>query len=114
MIKSDLRDLGIDCPNKGKYIIVLCSKWCKFCTLLSPILQKYRDEGIIKLKEIDISKNGKLARKLNINVVPALLFIKDGKLLDKDLKVYGESVLNHGVLIGSFNEEILKELIKQM
>ena len=111
---ADLKKFGIDGPKKGNFIIVLCSKWCRSCTLLSTILEKFRDEGFIKLTEIDIGKNSKIARELNIYAVPALLFFKDGKLLDKDIEANGEKLVNKGIMIGSFNELILNEIIKQM
>ena len=111
---KNLQKFGIDGPKEGLFIIVLCSKWCKSCKLLSPILEQFRDEGFIQLKEIDISENSKLARELNINAIPALIFFKDGKLLNKNIEVYGESLVNKGVMIGSFNKLILKEIVKQM
>ena len=109
-----MKKFGIDIPKKGKFIIVLCSKWCKSCNLLSKILQKFRDEADFNLKEIDISENSELAREMNIFAVPALIFFKDGKLLDKNLKLNGEIVVNQGVMIGSFNELILEKIIKQI
>lgn len=111
---NDLKQFGIDGPDKGKFIFVLCSKWCRSCSFLSTILEKFRDEGSINLQEIDIAKNSKIARELNINAVPALLFFKDGKLLDKDIEIDGEILVNNGIMIGFFNEQILKEIIKQM
>jgi thioredoxin 1 len=111
---KDLESFGIAGPKKGKFIIILCSKWCKSCQLLSPMLNKFRDEGVIELKELDISENSKLTRELNINAVPALIFFKDGKLLNKEITVYGEILVKKGILIGAFNESILKEIIKQI
>lgn len=109
-----LKKYGIDGPKKGKFIIVLLSQWCKSCKLLSTILEQFRDEGSIELKEVDIGEYGKLAREFNILSVPALILFKDGKLLDKNIIMYGEPIVNKGVLIGSFNEVILKEIIRQM
>ena len=109
-----MKKFGIDIPKKGKFIIVLCSKWCSSCKLLSNILEKFRDQGIIKMKEIDIDKGAGLAGRFNINALPALLFFKDGKLLDKDIIVNGEKLVNEGVMIGSFDKIILKELIRKM
>ncbi len=114
MSVKKLKKLGINSPKKGKYIVVLCNKWCRSCKLLSTILEKFRDDGIIKLKEIELGDNGKLARELNINAIPALIFFKDGKLLNKNLEVNGETLINKGVMIGYFNELILKEIIKQI
>jgi thioredoxin 1 len=109
-----LKKFGIDIPKKGKFIIVLCSKWCKSCNLLSTILEKFRDEEEFSLIEIDIGDNSKLAREMNINAVPALIFFKDGNLLDKNIKLNGEILVNQGVMIGSFNEDILEKVIKQI
>ena len=114
MSVRDLKSFGIDGTHKGKFIIVLCSKWCRSCKLLTPILNKFRDEGLIKLKEIDISENCTWAQEMNIYAVPAFLFFKDGKLIEKDIEINGELLVNRGVMIGSFNDLILKEIISQM
>ncbi|MFX1452952.1 MAG: thioredoxin family protein [Promethearchaeota archaeon] len=110
----NLKKLGIDGPKKGNLIIVLLSKWCKSCKLLSPMLKQFEYEYFIKIKEIDISEHGKFARELNINAVPAFIFVKDGEILNKNIKAFGESLVNEGIMIGSFNEMILKEVIKQL
>ncbi|MFX1590681.1 MAG: thioredoxin family protein [Promethearchaeota archaeon] len=109
-----LKKFGINCPKKGKFIIILCSKWCHSCKLLSTLLEKIREEGFIKLQEIDIGDNSKIARELNINAVPALIFFKDGKLLDKEIKINEVTFINGGVFIGAINELVLKEIIKQI
>lgn len=82
--------------------------------MLSKTLEQFRDEGFIKLKEIEISENNELTRKMNIIAVPALIFFKDGKLLKKNIELYGETLVNKGVMIGFFNELILKEIIEQI
>ncbi|MFX1573833.1 MAG: thioredoxin family protein [Promethearchaeota archaeon] len=109
-----MKKYGIYIPNEGLYLIVLCSKWCKSCTLLSTILEKFRDKGIINLREIDIGDNSKLTKVLNIKAIPALIFFKNGKLLHKNIELNGEIFVNKGVMIGAFNEFILKEVIKQI
>jgi len=111
---EELKKFGIDGHDEGKFIIVLCSKWCRSCKLFTTILEQIRDEGIIKLKIIDISDNSKLAQELNINAIPALIIFKDGKLLDKNIELYGELIVNKGITIGSFNEQIIKEIINQI
>jgi thiol-disulfide isomerase/thioredoxin len=111
---NDLKKIGIDGPKKGNFIIILCSKWCKSCKFLAPILEQFKKKHSINLKELDISENGEFARKLNINAVPAFIFVKDGKILDKTIEAYGEPLVKQGIMIGSFNELILKEIIKQV
>lgn len=100
--------------DEGIFIIILCSKWCQSCKLYSSILENFIDKCSIKFKEIDIDKNCNLARDLNVYAIPALLFFKNGKLLNKNIKINGETLVNKGVLIGTFSELILKEIIKQI
>ena len=111
---KDLNQFGIDGPNEGKLIIDLFSEWCGPCKLVSPILENFRNKGLINLIQIDVVKNRELARKLNVNAVPTLLFFKDGKLLDKNIKVMGEIMVNKGIMIGATGELILKEIITQI
>ena len=114
MNANELIQFGLEVPEKGKFIVVLCSKWCKSCHFLSTTLEHFRDDGIISLRELDISKNANLAIELNISVIPALVLFKDGRLLKKDIELYGEKLVKNGILIGSFNKEILEELIKKI
>ena len=109
-----LKKFGINGSNKGKYVIVLGSKWCKSCELLSKILENFRNNGLLKLEEVNIDENCNLARELNIYAVPALIFFKDGMLLSQNIKVNEEILVKKGVMIGAFSELILKEIIRQM
>lgn len=93
---------------------MICSKWCTSCKLFAPILEKLRDNGSIMFKEIDINESSNLIQEFNIRAVPALLFFKNGKPLDKNIKINGEIFVNKGVMIGTFGEEILKEIIKKI
>jgi len=109
-----LKKFGINGPKEGKFAIVLGSKWCKSCEFLSKILENFRDNGLLKLEEIIIDENCNLARELNIYAVPALIFFKDGMLLNKNIKVNEEILVKKGVMIGAFSELILKEILRQM
>ncbi len=109
-----MKRFKIHIPVKGLYVIVLCSKRCKSCNLLLPSLEKFKARDFIKFKEINSIDNSQIAQELNIDTIPALIFFKNGKLLEKDFKVYGETFVNRGVMIGAFNELILRDLIAQM
>jgi len=109
-----LKEFGIQDSYEGIFIIVLCSKWCKSCKLFPPILEKFSDKNFIKFKVIDIDENINLVQKFNINAVPALLFFKNGKLLKINIEFNGEIFVNEGVMIGTFSEQILKDIINQI
>ena len=109
-----LEKFGIKAPNEGKLIVDLSSEWCGPCKFISPILENFRDKGLINLIQIDINQNQELAQEMKIHAVPTLLFFKDGKLLEKEIKVNGETVVNSGIMIGAAGELILEEIINQM
>ena len=84
-------------------VIKLYTTWCTPCKMLAPILEKLQIDfkNEISVQDINID-NGvpELYSDMNIMSTPTLLFIKDGKLLEK---VSG---------FKSYNE--LKELIEKL
>ncbi|MBD3197931.1 MAG: hypothetical protein GF317_22965 [Candidatus Lokiarchaeota archaeon] len=114
MKKRNLEEFGISGPKQGRFIIILISKWCKSCKLLSPFLEKYRQQNYLEFREIEIGTKSKLISELKITAVPALLFFNNGKLLNKSLEINGEMVVKDGIMIGSFNSELLEEIIHKI
>lgn len=111
---EDLKPYGIDGSKDGKLIIDLSSDWCGPCQILSPVLEELSNKGLFNLIQVNIDTNRTLAQQLKIYAVPTLLFFKDGKLLDKDIAIQGQTVVNKGVMIGAAGELVLKEIIKNM
>ncbi|MFX1236771.1 MAG: thioredoxin family protein [Promethearchaeota archaeon] len=105
---------NVDIPKEGTFILVLGSKWCRSCKILSTIMNKFKKEGILKFKEIDIGDDSSLAISHGIASVPALIFFKDGKRFNNNIKKYGEYIVKHGVLVGTFSETILREIIDEL
>ncbi|MBN1802062.1 MAG: thioredoxin family protein [Candidatus Lokiarchaeota archaeon] len=110
----NFNEYGIIVPKKGTHVLQIGSKWCKSCKNLSIILRKMAEEQYISYDEIDIGNNSKLAVELGICSVPVLIFFKNGKTFKEDIVMYGEQVVTNGILVGSFNEKILKYIIKQL
>ena len=111
---DDLKKFGINASNDGKLVIDLSSEWCGPCKYISPVLEKFRDDGLINLIQIDVDKHQELAQSLNIYAIPTLFFFRDGKLLEKDIMVKGQKLVNKGIMVGAAGELILEEIIKQM
>ena len=76
-------------------LVKLYTTWCMPCKMLTPILEKLKEEfkDKISVQEVNVD-NGvpKQYNSLNIMSTPTLLFLKDGKLLEKisGLKSYDE------------------------
>lgn len=88
--------------NSEKLVLIdFNAKWCEPCKVLSPILDKISKDYPQKLElvKIDIDKNPKIAKELNINAIPALKLYKNGKVVWNNL--------------GLLNEETIRTVIKQ-
>jgi thiol-disulfide isomerase/thioredoxin len=114
LIVEDFVKFGIKCQDKGKLIVVISSKWCSSCKHLSLILKKLRDERLFDVLEIDFDKYPSVNNILNLTAVPALLFFKDGKLINKDIEINGFPFVKNGMMIGINCESILREIIEHI
>ncbi len=114
MSVEELRSLGISCPDKGKLIVAINSKWCSACKTLALILKKFKSSGLIELVEIDVNSYPSICKKFQITAVPALLFFKDGFLINKDIEINDFPFVKKGLMIGINCEEILTEILEQI
>lgn len=69
--------------------------WCGPCQVIKPYLEKMSDNyaGKAVIGKIDIDEAGDLAMKFGIRNVPTVIFIKDGKVVDKTVGAVPESQL---------------------
>ncbi|MHA1468196.1 MAG: thioredoxin family protein [Promethearchaeota archaeon] len=57
---DDLKSVGVEVSDEhkdGNLVIDVFTVWCGPCKFVAPILHKLRDEGLIKLIQIDLDKN---------------------------------------------------------
>ncbi len=69
--------------QKGSYIVDFYATWCNPCKEMEQNLIKLdaKSKGI-KIYKVNIEKSEALVAKYGTPQVPALLYIKDGKILD--------------------------------
>jgi thioredoxin 2 len=56
--------------------------WCGPCRMVSPVLDKLarEREGAVKLVKVDVDKNPGLSRRFDVQAIPTLMVIVDGKV----------------------------------
>jgi thioredoxin 1 len=82
--------------NMGKPILMdFYADWCGPCRMQGPILEQIKADfdGRAEVKKINVDKEGELASKYGIFVVPTLILEKDGKELNKWMGVTSKEEL---------------------
>jgi thioredoxin 1 len=114
---DELKEFGLEIPDtmkEGKVIVDVYTEWCGPCKFLSPILEKLKQEGLIKLLKEDLDKNRPLGEKFGITAIPTLLFFKNGELLNHPIEIQGQLLVRNGLMVGAAGEAVMREIISQM
>lgn len=61
------------------------AEWCGPCRMIAPIIEELSDEydGRVKVCKLNTDENADVAARYQIMGIPTLLFVRDGKVLDK-------------------------------
>ena len=61
------------------------AEWCGPCRMISPIVEELgKDyEGKLKVAKVDVQNNNNIAAMYGIMSIPALLFFKNGEVVDQ-------------------------------
>ena len=114
---EELKEFGLEITDdlkEGKVILDVYTEWCGPCKFVSPILEKLKNEGLIKLIKEDLDKNRRLGERFGITAIPTLLFFNNGELLNHPIEVQGQLLVKNGIMVRAAGEQILREIIKKM
>ena len=66
-------------------VVDFWAPWCGPCKMISPILEDFAEEydGKLKIAKLDVDQNPKISSQYKIMSIPALLFFKDGELVEQ-------------------------------
>lgn len=84
---------------QGKAVVVFSAPWCGACKLLKPVLEKISNKyaGTIKFAVINTDVSPTLKDKYKIRSLPTILFIQNGKLLEKKIGYQDEEKLESSI-----------------
>jgi thioredoxin 1 len=69
---------------KGKVIIDFWAEWCGPCMMLGPIYESLSTElKDYKFAKINVDENEELAAEFGVRGIPTMVFLKDGKEIDR-------------------------------
>lgn len=114
---EELKKFGLDITEdmkQGKVILDIFTTWCGPCRFLSPILEKLKTEGLIKLLKEDLDQNRPLGERFGVTAIPTLLFFNNGELLNHPIEVQGQLLVRNGMMVGAAGEEVLREIVNNM
>lgn len=73
--------------NSEKIILLdFYADWCGPCRMVSPIVDEIAEERVdIKVGKINVDEESELAERFGIFSIPALVVIKDGKIVNQSV-----------------------------
>ena len=76
-------------------IVDFFATWCMPCKMIAPVLNDIAAEAgdRFKIVKVDIDKDPQLANAYNVQSVPTLVFIKNGKVADQVLGAVPKPVI---------------------
>lgn len=67
-------------------VLQFTAPWCGPCRMVAPVIEEFaNDNPDVKVGKIVVDENQKSAASFGVRSIPAVMFFKDGKLIDKVL-----------------------------
>ncbi|MEO6915875.1 MAG: thioredoxin [Chitinophagaceae bacterium] len=66
-------------------VIDFWAEWCGPCRAIGPVIEELAKEyeGKVNIGKINVDTNPQVSMNYGITSIPAILFVKDGKVVDK-------------------------------
>ena len=74
--------------DKGKPMVIdFWAEWCGPCRMVSPIIEELAAEygDKVNIGKMNVDENNEIVSQYGIRNIPTVIFLKDGKLVDKQV-----------------------------
>ncbi len=86
MVKELTTNTFKDEATEGLVLIDFYATWCGPCKMLSPIVDELSEEVTnAKFFKVDVDENEELVEMFNIEAMPTLIILRDGKVVNKSV-----------------------------
>lgn len=77
-------------------LIDFWAEWCGPCRAIGPVVEELAKEydGKVNVGKVNVDQNPNLSVNYGITSIPAILFVKGGKVVDKQIGAVPKSVLD--------------------
>ena len=76
-------------------VVDFWAEWCGPCRAIGPVIEELSKEyaGKVNVGKLNVDNNPEVSMNYGITSIPAILFIKGGKVVDKQIGAVPKSIL---------------------
>lgn len=80
-------------------VIDFWAEWCGPCRAISPVIEELAKDyaGKINVGKVNVDHNPQLSVQYGITSIPAILFIKNGQVVDKQIGAVPRNILERKI-----------------